>query len=390
MKFADFLADLLDFGQRDKDGNIVVRAPFAGSAKAKLDIEELALFSTIDLVASTAAMCEWRTYQAGELKQADDWYRWNVEPNQNENAFTFKRLLFARLLRFNEALVFQRADGSKYLADSFTREKQAFRQNQYTGITCNDLTLKHGRQEDEVFYFRLANQDAAQLLHRLNGLYSEALAEALDKYKHTGGRSGILKISSSATKGKNYEDEVAKVMQQRFKAFFENKNAVIPLFDGYDYTPQDGAASQKINGEVSDMESIMRQAQDRSCNAYHVPPALLRGDVTNQDDAIKSLLTFAVKPPVLTIETEVNRKAYGRAVLDGWHVKIDMTHIRVVDIFDLAVKMDKLVQDSVLSPNEGRSMAGLDPISEAWANRYYRTKNMEAVSATPLKGGEKE
>ena len=138
------------------------------------------------------------------------------------------------------------------------------------------------------------------------------------------------------------------------------------------------------------MESIMRQAQDRSCNAYHVPPALLRGDVTNQDDAIKSLLTFAVKPPVLTIETEVNRKAYGRAVLDGWHVKIDMTHIRVVDIFDVAVKMDKLVQDSVLSPKEGRSMAGLDPISEAWANRYYRTKNMEAVSATPLKGGEKE
>ena len=104
MRFTDFLADLLDFGERDKDGNIVVKSGLSGSAASRLNIEEIALFSVIDLVASTAAMCEWRTYQAGVYTQAEDWYRWNVEPNQNENAFFFRRLLFARLLRFNEAL----------------------------------------------------------------------------------------------------------------------------------------------------------------------------------------------------------------------------------------------------------------------------------------------
>ena len=89
----------------------------------------IALFSVIDLVASTAAMCEWRTYQNGQYQRGEDWFRWNVEPNQNENAFFFRRLLFARLLRFNEALVFQRADGSLYLADSFSREEFAFKPN---------------------------------------------------------------------------------------------------------------------------------------------------------------------------------------------------------------------------------------------------------------------
>lgn len=265
MRFTDFLADLLDFGERDKDGNIVVKSGLTGSAASRLNVEEIALFSVIDLVASTAAMCEWRTYQAGVYTQAEDWYRWNVEPNQNENAFFFRRLLFARLLRFNEALVIQRADGSVYLADSFGRDVYAFRPNRYTGITCNGLTLHGDRQEEEVFYFRLANQDAAGLLHRINGLYADAMAEALDKYKHSGGRSGVLKISGNATKNKNYEDDVARIMQTRFKAFFENKNAVIPLFDGYEYVPHDGPASQKINGEVGDMESLMRQAQDRAC-----------------------------------------------------------------------------------------------------------------------------
>ena len=388
MRFTDFLADLVDFGERDKDGNIVMKTGLSGTAASRLNVEEIALFSVIDLIASTAAMCEWRTYQNEEYRRGEDWYRWNVEPNQNENAFYFRRLLFARLLRFNEALVFQRADGSLYIADSFNRDVFAFRPNKYTGITCNGLTLNRDKEEEEVYYFRLASQDTASLLHRINRLYSDALAEAMDKYKHSGGRSGVLKITGHATKNKNYEDEVAKLMQTRFKAFFENKNAVIPLFDGYDYTPHDGPASQKINGEVGDMESLVRQAQDRACNAYHCPPCLLRGDVTNQDEAVQNLLTFGVKPVVLTVETEANRKQYGREILNGWRMHIDMTHVRVVDIFDVAVKLDKLIQDAMVNTNEGRGLIGMDPILASWANEYHRTKNMEAVNTT-LKGGEK-
>lgn len=208
MRFTDFLVDLVDFGKRDESGNILVKDGMQGTAISRLNVEEIALFSVIDLVASTAAMCEWRTYQNGQYQRGEDWFRWNVEPNQNENAFFFRRLLFARLLRFNEALVFQRADGSLYLADSFSREEFAFKPNKYSGITCNGLTVSSYKTEDEVFYFHLASQDTASLLRRFNSLYSEALAEALDKYKHSGGRSGVLKITGNATKDKNYEENV--------------------------------------------------------------------------------------------------------------------------------------------------------------------------------------
>ncbi len=387
MRFADYLAELIDFGARDANGNIVVDKGLAASAKARLDVEEIALFSTIDLIASTAATCEWRTYQDGKRCRTEDWYRFNVEPNQNTSAVAFKRMLFARLLRFNEALVFQRPDGY-YLADSFTREPFAFRQNIYRSITCNNLTMGRSMQEEEVFYFHLANQDAARLLHGLHGLYAEAMAEAMDKYKHSGGRSGILKISTQARQSKNFEEDVGRLMQQRFRQFFESKNAVLPLFDGYDYTPQDGPAAQKASGEVADMESIMRQAQDRSCNAYHVPPALLRGDVTNQNDAVRSLLTFAVRPTLLTVQNEINRKLYGRETLRGWGIRIDTTKIRTVDVFEIAEKADKLIQDSIYNTNELREKVGEDPISAPWANEYSRTKNMEAVN--PRKGGESE
>lgn len=385
MRFTEFMSDLLDFAKRDSDGNIVLPGGVAESAENRLNVEELALFSAIDLIASAGSLCEWRTYQSDTRVRKNDWYSWNVSPNPNQNAAEFKRLLLARLLRFNEALVFQR-NGYYYLADSFNRDVYAFRPNVYSAVTCCNLTLNTSLLESDVFYFRLANQHAAALMSRLQGLYSKAMEEAWTKYQHSGGRSGILQISATARGRKTFEDDMTKLMNERFRTFFEKKNAVLPLFEGFQYIPQNGPATQKSTSEVSDLESLFRQAQDRACNAYHIPPSILRGDVTNQDAAINAMLSFAVKPPLKVIETEVNRKSYGAAVLDGWYMRIDTTHIKTVDIFSVAEKADKLIQDRIYSPNGIREKLDDERILEPWADEYTMTKNMEVV-ATP-KGGE--
>lgn len=385
MRFANFLSELLDFAKRDSDGNIILPGGITESASVRLNVEELALFSAIDLIASAGSLCEWRTYQHDQRTNGNDWYAWNISPNQNQNATEFKRILIARLLRFNEALVFCR-NGNYYIADGFSREQYAFRPNRYSNITCCNLSLNYALQEDDVFYFRLANQHAAALLGNLHGLYSKALDEAWSKYQHSGGRSGIVQISSQARSRPTFESDMEKLMNERFRTFFDKKNAVLPLFEGFTYVPQNGPASQKSTSEVSDMESIFRQAQDRACNAYHIPPSILRGDVTNQDDAINSMLSFAVKPTMAVIQTEVNRKSYGRSVLDGWFMRIDTTHIKTVDIFAVAEKADKLIQDRIYCPNGIREKFDDERIPEPWADEYTMTKNMEVVSSE--KGGE--
>lgn len=385
MRFTDFLSDLLDFAKRDDQGNIVLPGGVAESAGNQLNVEELALFSVIDLIASAGSLCEWRTYQGGKRVQKNDWYTWNICPNPNQNATEFKRILIARLLRFNEALVFAH-NGNYYIADSFHQERYAFRPNRYTNITCCNLSLSYTMLEEDVFYFRLANQHAAALLGNLRGLYSKAMEEAWSKYQHSGGRSGIVQISTQARNRPSFEKDMEKLMNERFRVFFEKKNAVLPLFEGFTYVPQNGPAAQKSVSEVSDMESIFRQAQDRACNAYHIPPSILRGDVTNQDDAVNSMLSFAVKPTMAVIQTEVNRKSYGKAVMDGWFLRIDATHIKTVDIFAVAEKADKLVQDRIYNANGIREKFDDELIPEPWADEYTMTKNMEVVSTQ--KGGE--
>lgn len=377
MRFADFLSDLLDYGKRDANGNIILTGSLSDPS-ILLNVEEIALFSVIDLIASAASLCEWRTYQGDRRVRREDWYAWNISPNQNQNAAEFKRMLFARLLRFREALVFER-NGGYYLADSFYREEYAFRPNVYTNVTCGNLTLNYPMTEPDVYYFRLSNSQIDATLNNLNGLYSKALTEAYHKYEYSGSRSGVLEVDILAQGKPTFEQDLKKLMNEHFRTFFEKKNAILPLPRGYKYIPADGPASQKGTSEVSDMESIFRQAQDRYCNAYHVPPSILRGDVTNQDDAINIMLSFAVKPPMSVIQTEVNRKSYGKSVLDGWYMRIDTTHIKTVDVFAVAEKVDKLAQDSIYNPNGIREKLDDELIPEEWANEYTRTKNVEAV-----------
>lgn len=385
MRFTDFLSDLLDFGKRGEKGNILLAGGLADAATNQLNVEELALFSVIDLIASAGSLCEWRTYQNGKRTYGEDWYSWNISPNQNQNAAEFKRILIARLLRFNEAMVFAR-NGNYYIADSFSRESYAFRPNIYSSVTCCNLSISYTMMEEDVFYFRLANQHAAALLGNLRGLYSKAVEEAWSKYKQSGGNKGIVEISTQARSRASFEKDMETLMNDRFKTFFEKKSAVLPLFEGFKYTPQNVPASQKATSEVSDMESLFRQAQDRACNAYHVSPSILRGDVSNQDDAINGMLSFAVKPVMAIIQSEVNRKSYGREVLKGWFMRIDTTHIKTVDIFAVADKVDKYIQDRVYNPNGIREKLDDELIPEPWANEYTMTKNMDLVNTA--KGGE--
>ena len=93
-----------------------------------------------------------------------------------------------------------------------------------------------------------------------------------------------------------------------------------------------------------------------------------------------------MKPTMAVIQTEVNRKSYGKAVLDGWFMRIDTTHIKTVDIFAVAEKADKLIQDRIYNPNGIREKFDDERIPEPWADEYTMTKNMEVVSTG--KGGE--
>lgn len=381
MKFSTFMGELFSMARRDSQGNYLLRDPcVTDSAGNRLDVEELALFSVIDLLASAGSACSWLTYRDGKRHLGDDWLRYNYSPNPNQSGTAFKRMLVARMLWNNEALVVEHR-GGLYIADSFQRTENGFGPNRYTGVTVGNETLTQEFEEGDVWYFRYANKQAAQLIANLKGLYSQALSEALDKYKRSGGRAGIVEVPNRPTSGKSFEGDVNKLMNERFKAFFSGKNAVVTLHEGWKFIPHDGPASQKGVSEVSDMDAIFRQAQDRACNVIHVAPGLLRGDVTGLDDAINYTLSFGLKPILRIIEAEINRKTYLDHIASGRFVRIDATHVKVVDLFSIADKVEKLLQNRVLNVNGILEKADDELLPYDWASEYTLTKNAEVVTS---------
>lgn len=379
MRFTDLMADFFAREPR-ADGTYHLTGAPPGKAVEALNIEELALFSVIDLISSVGAMCEWRFYRNRRRVEENDWFSWNVSPNPDQDGAEFKRLLFARLLRFNEALVFEQ-NGSYYIAESFSRQQEGFRPALYEGISYQGQSVTKPLTEPDVMHFRLAASGQAWALqNNIRGLYSLAMQEAMDKYRKSGGRLGILKVDSIAKGDPDYEKKMDELMNKRFKTFFEQKNAVLPLTGGFDYIPQNGPSSQKSTSEVSDIGALLQQAQVSACNPFHVPPSILRGEVTNLDDAVNSMLTFAVKPAFKAVEAEFNRKLYGTEMLKGWKMQISTVGIKSVDILSQAANAEKLIQNRLYNSNGVREIFGDEPIPEKWADEYVITKNVETTS----------
>lgn len=386
MRFTDLCTDFFRLAHKESDGTISLTLDDGAALPGKVQIEELALFSVVDLLSSAAACCEWRTYKGGKRFCGPEWYSWNIQPNIGQNGVQFRRELFARLFLSNEAVVFER-NGQRYIADSFSRVADGFDVPVYESISYRGHILALPLREADVLHYRLAlSPQACALRNNLKRFYSELLDEGMDKYKKSGGKSGILEINSVARGKKTFEEDLEKLLNDRFKRFFENKNAVLPLFDGYSYTPQNGPSSQKSTSEISDMRSVLEQAQTAACNAYHVPPSILRGEVTNLPDAVNSMLSFALKAPLRAVQAENNRKLYGQtAVLNGDYMRISTVGLLSVDPFAQADKVDKLVSDRIYNPDGIRELLDDEPIGEPWASTYTMTKNLEVAGGTDEK-----
>ena len=71
-----------------------------------------------------------------------------------------------------------------------------------------------------------------------------------------------------------------KLMSEYFKTYFESKNAVLPLTDGFEAVPQSGETTKKATNEITDIKTLTAEAFERVGQALKIPPAILKGDIS--------------------------------------------------------------------------------------------------------------
>lgn len=383
--FIDWMKSFLGVGK-----TTINMTATAISTEQKLAIELFAIHSAISLIASSVSKCEFKTYMKGAEFKGDVYYKWNVEPNKNENSSQYQQRFISKLLFNGECLVLPIGD-QLIIADSFYQEEFAIQENTFSNVTSGTMSFNKIYNMGDVYYYKLGNTDIRALLSNLIAGYNDLLNMSIGKYSRSGGRKGILDIDTAASGNKDFQSKLEVLMNTRFKKYFESENAVLPLEKGYKYEEKGGEGSKKSTSEIADIAVITKEIFERTGQAFKIPPALLRGDIADIEATTTNYLTFCVDPLCDMIGEENNRKNYGKAAyLTGNYMRIDTTTVRHIDLFSISTAFDKLIASGGYSIDELRVKCGDVALNTHWSMQHVITKNYQKIETLgqEVKGGE--
>lgn len=349
------------------------------SAMYEVYLRELAFWTCVNKIANAISKCEFKTYIKKKEVKGQEYYLWNYEPNQNQNATSFMNKLIGKLYRNNECLVVE-VNNHIYVADSYSKEVLALKEYRFSGITFDGYELSETREMSEVMFFELNSENMRNLTNGMYETYSKLLVYAQDAYKKSRGKKGILNIGAIAQESENFDETFQELMSTHFKNFFESDSAVLPLFDGYEY--QDISESGKTYSTEStrDIKSLADDIFEFTARAFSFPPSLAKGDVQDTGKAIDELLTFVIDPLIKMLQQEINRKRNGYTGFKaGNYVKIETLAVKHIDIFDIATPVDKLISSGAFTINDILEVLGKPKIEEDWANQHFMTKNYSKI-----------
>lgn len=343
------------------------------------------MFTIIDLIATLTAKSTFAvTDTNGELKKADMWVLLNYKPNKNQNAYEFWHEVVAKLLFYGEVLILQKKD-QLIIADSFTKEENVLIDSVFSEVKRGNFTFNGKYGSSKVLYFKMRNTDINMLLQGIYDTYEKLLGSATKKYFRAGYEKGTLEISAVARGAQDFEEKFKILMEEYFKSYFSDGNAVLPLFEGYTYKPGTAESTKKYSNEITDVVKIFEEALARAAQAFKVPVSLVRGDVAGIKDAYNILLSNCIDPIARTITCGCTAAWYEFSeIAQGAGITMQTKNIKHIDIFDIASGFDKLIASGAISINEGRDEIGYSRINEEWADEHFITKNYATAAGSQL------
>jgi len=359
------------------------------SAAGDAYVREMAFWTAVNMIANAISKCEFKTFENYEEVKKDNYYRWNVRPNRNQNSSAFLHKLISKLYRDNEVLVIEQGEDI-HVADSFTKKEYALFDYEFTQVTVGDFTFGKTFYQSDVIYLELADTNIRELIAGLYQSYAKLLEYTMKAYQRSRGIKAKYEFGTIPPAGTEERKLFDDLIDNKFKKFLEADSAIIPLGSGQNLT-EFGVSKTYSSDNTRDIRAMIDDVFALTARAFGIPPALMSGDVQGVQDALDQFLTFCIDPLADMLEEEINRKVFKReGYLKGNYMQIDTKRIKHVDIFSVSTSIDKLISSGVFSVNDILKMLNLPKINEDWADKHFITKNYmsfeEALKS--LGGGE--
>lgn len=360
----------------------------AESIEDQAALDAFALFAAVHLISGLLSGCEYRVYRNGTELHGAEWAALNIKPNRNQNAAAWKRELVSRLLLSGEVLCIETADRQRIIAESFNRTDDALNGDIFSDISRADITINRQYRADDVLYLQSPVNARAAWLQSVMANYERLMRSASKRFQKAGGEKGILKISAVEQGKIGFAERFKKMQEEYFRSYFDNANAVLPLFDGYDFTPQNsGGSSGTYTNDLSAVKTLADEAISRAAQVFGIPPSYMRGDAAGISDAQDALMTNCIKPLAEMISEELTGKLYTmQEIGNGCSIKVDTGCLLHHDLIKDSAGIDKLI-GAGWTLNEVFRALGQPQSDAPECNTRFLTKNYGTI-VEAIEGGE--
>lgn len=354
--------------------------------------KELALYTASSLIENAISKCEFKTYEKGESVKKKDYYLLNVAPNKNENSSLFWHKVVRRAIRNPKGALVVEIRGQLHCAKDFSiKEERPILGNLYDGVVLEGgLQLNKVFRADEVYLFKMEDQNARILIDGLYEDYEKLLQTAARAFCDTNGRKFKFKVSGVKQGDDEFAEEFKEVIEKEIKAYMENNYATYVEYEGEELEEQ----TEKQRTTSDDMIKLRKDMFEMVGQALKIPQALMTGNVTSVKDVMDVFLTFSVDPWADMITETLNKRATVWEYVKGDFYKVDTGKIKHRDIFDLAVSIEKIIGSSTLNIDEVREELDRAPLNTEFSKKYFMTKNIatteDVANSLTEEGGEKK
>lgn len=346
-------------------------------------LKKMALEICINFIGRTISQSDFRVME-GDKRQYNDWhYLLNVRPNTDQSAADFWQSFIYKLIDENEVLVVLTDDNNLLIADDFVRDEYAVYPDKFRDVTVKDYTFKRSFQMDEVIYLTYNNEKLSKFMEGMFDDYADLFSRMIEIGMRNNQIRGTVGIESSQALDEKNTIKLQNFIDKLFKSFKANSIALVPKLKGFEY---DEVSKGDVKGQsIEDLTKLKRSVIGDVANVLGIPNALIHGELSDYETAIKAYVRFCNNPIVKKIQDELNAKLVTKEdFLKG--SRIDVFGLTERDLIENAEAVDKLVASGAFTRNEVRELFGKERSDNPELDEFVITKNYQAAGT--VKGGE--
>lgn len=345
------------------------------------------------ILANLLSCVDWKTYSRGKVVKGEEWFRFNVSPNNRETAVEFYSKLATKLVYEGEALIIETAKKELFVADSYSYKngkRLLMKDNTFINVVIGDVMLNRTFKENDSCMF-IVTPNFNNVLDVFTAMGKDFL-ELKDLIMEGAQKALGMKLALNlASQAKNkYDSEYLNKIQEAYRPLMKARDGVFVTYKGESLTDltekQRGSEVQQVLDAV---DNDIKVNQEILCNvgsAFGIPRKFMTGDFTADNDSLYSMLMTMFGKRYLTLLSQKFTffALTKEDIIAGGKIEANLNSIKFVEKLSMATAIDKLIGSGAYNRNEVREMLDDDPVENG--DIYFITKNYAELEQY-VKGG---